>query len=190
VVAEARQRHAARFPGVGERLAQLAHQVRRLREHPAVRAGWLPGVDAESLDRLHFTLATELLDTVDLRAAVAAAASRPVLAAQVAARRAELAAGDLAFDVQLRHLAAMVRAADTIAVRLADLALAERLDAGMPSAAQLRDRLTGHAAVDPEGMAAAAVEAVRVVAEALDPRRLYPAGDPRPRAADRPPTAS
>jgi hypothetical protein len=189
VVAEARQRNAARFPGVGERLVQLAHHVRRLREHPAVRGGWLPGVDGEALDRLHFTLAAELLNTIDLRAAVMAAANRPVLAAQVAARRAELAAGDAAFDAQLRHLAAMVAAADTIATRLTDLALAERLDAGLPSAAQVRQQLTVHAAVDLEGMAAAADEAVRIVGEALDPRRLYPARDPRWRVAnERPPT--
>jgi MFS family permease len=187
VISDARQRAAAQnAPDVAARLAALNHLIRRLREHPAVRGGWLPGVTYEALDRVHFILASELLNTVDLRAAVIAATSRPALASQVAVRKAELTAADAAFDAQLEHLAAMSATADRIGTLLGDLALAERLDAGAPSAAQLRGRLTSVPALDVEAMAAAATEAAHVVAHALDPRHLYPAPFPAPPPAPRP----
>jgi hypothetical protein len=177
VISSARQAAAnAAAPDVGRRLAWLSYHIGRLRQHRAVREGWLPGVDGASLDRLHFTLASELLGTVDLRSAVAAAADRPSLAAQVAVRRAELAAADAAFDAQLERLVAMSASANRIVELLVDVELAERLDAGGPTALQLRSQLTSAPVIDLDAMVVAADEVVRTVSEALDPQRLYAPG--------------
>jgi len=176
VIPPARLEAAARVPGVGERLTNLAYQIDRLRGHPAVRGGWVPGVDADTLGRFHFTLASELLGTLDLRNAVAEAATHPNLAAQASARQADLAAADQAFDAQLGYLHSIRRTADTINGRLEELALAERLDAGGPTMAQLRAQLSAPAGTDLAGLAGAATEAARLVTEALDPRRLYRPG--------------
>jgi hypothetical protein len=187
VVPAARQRAvAAAMPDVGKRLAWLAYHVDCLRRHRAVREGWLPGVDDEVLDQVHFTLASDLLRTVDLRAAVAAAAGRPALASQAAERRAELATADAAFDAQVERLRSMSAIADTIAGLLGDVVLAERMDAGGPTVLELRQQLMSAPGVDLPALSYAADQALHVVNQALDPNRLYPGHD-SVRGDDEPP---
>jgi len=151
------------------RLAWLAHHVDYLRRHRAVRDGWLPGVDDEVLDQVHFTLASDLLRTVDLRAAVAAAADRPALASQTAERRAELATADAAFDAQVEQPRAMSASADAVTARLGDVALAEHIGAGSPTVLQLRQQLALAPGFDLPALAHGAEHVLRVVGHALDP---------------------
>jgi hypothetical protein len=178
VIPAARQRAvAAAMPDVGRRLAWLAHHVDCLRRHQVVREGWLPGVDDEVLDGVHFTLASDLLRTVDLRAAVAAAADRPALASQAAERRAELATADAAFDAQVERLRSMSAIADAIAGLLGDVILAERIDAGGPTVLELRQQLMSAPGVDLPALSYAADQALHVVSQGLAPNRLYPGHD-------------
>src|SRR2546421_697658 len=79
-----------------------------------------------------------------------------------------------AFDAELAHLRSIVGTADEIVQVLDDLALAERLGSGAPTAQQLREQFTS-APTDLAAMAAAAREAAALVRQALDPNRLYPA---------------
>jgi hypothetical protein len=144
VITKTQQRSAASaFAGVAQRLNDLDTLFERLHRdhHSLLRDGWLPGLTPQTLDGLRYTLTRDLLDTAELRATVALAATRPALAQQTATARARLQAADTAFDEQLAQLRELCSTADTLAAGLRDLALAEQLANGEVTAQQLRHQL-------------------------------------------------
>jgi hypothetical protein len=188
VITEERQRQAARsFPEVGVRLGALYERVDQLQSthHTVLAEGWLPGLDPDRVDALHYTLVRDLLETVPLRRTISDAQTRPALADQVAQARTRLAQRDAEFDTALRQLRQVCDAAQDIEARLRDLRLAEQLDAHTHDLTTLRADLPTALGTDLPALAATAQDSAALVRAALDSARPDPDQPPRDAARDR-----